>query len=235
MLIIPVLDLRQGKAVQAGCGDRRRYPLLKSIYGDPSDPSTLIANIVGGGNGNQIYVADLTAFLDEHRDPRLYDLLDKSAAEIWLDAAFRCVDDIRKVIAGTCRIRPVLGTETFDFASGWSTAQGTDFISKCLLSLDFKSGEMLCARDDPQHQNPEKLIGAAYERGIRDLIIIDLERVGRSTGPGSDWPFPQWKRLFPELNFYFGGGVRSKSDIERLRAEGIQGVLVGTAFHSGHV
>ena len=75
-------------------------------------------------------------------------------------------------------------------------------------------------------------IRAAKEAGIKDMILLDLARVGAAAGP----PLTLLDSLqphFPDLAFYAGGGARHRADLDALARAGAAGALIATAFHRG--
>ena len=70
--------------------------------------------------------------------------------------------------------------------------------------------------------------------GVRELLVIDLARVGSGSGP-SLGAVAQLASALPGLAIYAGGGVRDDDDLSALESAGAAGALVATALHQGHV
>ena len=68
--------------------------------------------------------------------------------------------------------------------------------------------------------------------GLRELIVLDLARVGSGAGPDVG-AVARIHAAFPDLELLAGGGVRDAGDLRALRAAGAAGALVSTALHGG--
>jgi phosphoribosylformimino-5-aminoimidazole carboxamide ribotide isomerase len=65
------------------------------------------------------------------------------------------------------------------------------------------------------------------------LILLDLARVGRGAGTGTErWVAPA-KSMFPGVEIVAGGGIRNWDDVRRLEDAGADAVLVASALHDG--
>jgi phosphoribosylformimino-5-aminoimidazole carboxamide ribotide isomerase len=79
---------------------------------------------------------------------------------------------------------------------------------------------------------PLDLLDRVARQGVRDVILLDLARVG--TGRGLDLELlAAAARRFPDVRLIAGGGVRGPADLVALQALGVAGVLVATALHRG--
>jgi phosphoribosylformimino-5-aminoimidazole carboxamide ribotide isomerase len=65
------------------------------------------------------------------------------------------------------------------------------------------------------------------------MIVLDLARVGKNDGPGTDALARALIDRFADLGVYIGGGVRDMDDLKRLESLGVAGVLVSSALHNG--
>jgi len=97
------------------------------------------------------------------------------------------------------------------------------------FSLDLRGGIPLAGRE-----TPAELARRAVEAGARAVILLDLARVGEMTG--LDWVTVEAVRASTlGVELVVGGGVRDRSDIDRLADLGCDGALVATALHErGH-
>jgi phosphoribosylformimino-5-aminoimidazole carboxamide ribotide isomerase len=81
--------------------------------------------------------------------------------------------------------------------------------------------------------DPFKIIELLNEYYLDDIIILDLDRVGTSSGVDSQ--FLSKIASISDHNVLLGGGVRNVEDIEVLEEIGIKGALVATALHNGSI
>ncbi|MBV9680621.1 MAG: hypothetical protein JO046_02425, partial [Solirubrobacterales bacterium] len=69
---------------------------------------------------------------------------------------------------------------------------------------------------------------------VRELLVIDLARVGSGSGPPLD-AVAELNAALPEVAIYAGGGVRDTADLRALESAGAAGALVATALHEGRL
>ncbi len=232
MLIVPVLDLRRGRAVHARGGDRAGYAPVRSVLapGRPGDALVLARAYRSTLRAERCYVADLDAIVD--RRPQ-WDLLEKVAdpstgfgGGLLVDAGVRSLAD---AVAARRRLqtRVVVGTETFgglDRLSGLLETVGPDAV---VLSLDLRDGAVVGGATAPL-----EAAGCAVAAGVRSVLVLDLGRVG--SGRGIDLVLPaEIRRRHPDVELMVGGGVRDGRDLARLEAAGCDAVLVASALHAG--
>jgi phosphoribosylformimino-5-aminoimidazole carboxamide ribotide isomerase len=69
---------------------------------------------------------------------------------------------------------------------------------------------------------------------VRELLVIDLARVGSGSGPPLD-AVAELAAALPGVAIYAGGGVRDDADLSALESAGAAGALVATALHEGRL
>ena len=109
--VIPVLDLRGGRAVQAKKGNRSAYLGLKSRLcsgNDPVDAALAFRDVLGL---ESLYVADLDAI--ELEQPNLTSLhrLARLGLDLWVDLGLRRLSQLRD-LPPSDSLRTILATET---------------------------------------------------------------------------------------------------------------------------
>jgi phosphoribosylformimino-5-aminoimidazole carboxamide ribotide isomerase len=124
----------------------------------------------------------------------------------------------------------ILGTETASFDLIEKAA--IRFPGRINVSIDMKNGKVL-AWDRDLEMDPVELVRKLNDHDIRDIIILDLARVG--TGAGIDIDF--LKHISKASSHYVivGGGIKDMDDIKALERIGISGAIVATAVHSGKI
>ena len=75
---------------------------------------------------------------------------------------------------------------------------------------------------------------ADFDAGAREVIVLDLARVGSGEGPDVIL-LGELRSRFPDLELLAGGGVRHAGDLRALADAGAAGALVATALHGGAV
>jgi phosphoribosylformimino-5-aminoimidazole carboxamide ribotide isomerase len=98
------------------------------------------------------------------------------------------------------------------------------------MSIDIKDGNILT--NEPAFNIPPiDLIKMLNGYDINDLVILELSKVGTSSGINTE--FLKQVVDHSNHNILLGGGIRNKDDISHLKDIGLAGVLVATAVHNG--
>ena len=121
-------------------------------------------------------------------------------------------------------VRVVVGTETL--------ADADALMPDAILSVDMRDGRVLSR--DPQLAGGSALDALTRLAGPREVIVLDLARVGTGAGPDVA-TIAAVHAAFPDLELLAGGGVRDADDLRALEDAGAAGALVATALHRGAV
>ena len=218
MRVVPVIDLQNGTAVHAVRGERERY----RPRGEPLVIARWIRDTLGL---DELYVADLDAIEGRGDNHAVIRAL-ASEARVMVDGGISELERARALLElGVERV--IVGTETLVDAGALDR-----LLPEATLSLDLRHGRTLSR--DPQLAGLGALDAVArlQRPGLRDLIVLDLARVGSGAGPDVG-PVARIHAAFPDLELLAGGGVRDAGDLRSLRAAGAAGALVSTALHGG--
>jgi phosphoribosylformimino-5-aminoimidazole carboxamide ribotide isomerase len=234
--VIPVLDLKGGLAVHAVRGERHAYRPVESVLSDSADPVALARAFRERLGSNACYVADLDAITGAGDHGAVVGAIARVGLSVWLDAGVQTSDDAGRAVAqGAARV--IIGTETLKdtrdlraMVEAVRTAGGGQV--DCILSLDHRDGQLLGGAPAVTATGPGDLAAAAWSAGIRAFIVLDLARVGARSGPPVETARP-YRGHLPDAEIVLGGGVRDRQDLRALAGAGYQGVLVGTALHTG--
>ena len=221
--IIPVIDLKGGRAMRAAGGNRADYRPLATPLCPDGDPLTAAQGLLGVSASCALYIADLDAIEGQSPQRQAIRRIAEAFADIqlWVDDGF--VDDgfMAPSDAGEWPLpgmaRPVLGTESL----------GTEIPHidpQTLLSLDFRGDRFL---------GPPGLL-TEPSLWPSDIIVMCLHSVGAPGGPD----FTRLTRIIQAAGsrrVYAAGGVRDLADIEALAAIGVAGALISSALHSGAI
>jgi phosphoribosylformimino-5-aminoimidazole carboxamide ribotide isomerase len=232
MRIIPVIDLKDGLAVHAVKGERQAYQPVKSTLIDTADPLA-VANAYRQQLGlGEAYVADLDAIL--HAKPQLElvaDLAHESGLKLMVDAGVHDPDSVLELLS-TGANKVIIGAET---VRSWQELQDIQaFVpgEKLVFSLDMRAGRILSRCPALSVLSPLDAIQRLHGDGWREIILLDLARVG--TQSGVDRPLiGEARRGFPDLRLLVGGGIRDINDLNNLKNSGVSGVLIATILHLG--
>jgi phosphoribosylformimino-5-aminoimidazole carboxamide ribotide isomerase len=211
MRVVGVIDLKAGAAVHAVRGERERYRPI-------GDPLTLARRF----RLEELYVADLDAISGAGDNDAVIRALAREA-RVMVDAGVSEPEPARALLdLGVDRV--VVGTETL------SDADALDRLPDAVLSVDLHDGRTLSR--DPQLAGLPALDAVERLAGPREVIVLDLARVGTGAGPDVAL-IADIHAAFPDLELLAGGGVRDAADLRALADAGAAGALVATALHRG--
>jgi phosphoribosylformimino-5-aminoimidazole carboxamide ribotide isomerase len=219
--IIFVLDILKGNAVHAIRGERAKYQPVQSKVCSSSNPLEIVSALKPA----EVYIADLDRL--QHFGDN-FELIKKisAKAKTMVDIGAENMDDVRKCAEITNTV--ILGTETASLDLMKTAAE--QFPGRINVSIDIKNGEVL-TKDT--RIEPHELVKLLNDYNIRDIIILELSKVGTSVGTDTDF-----LRSVVELskhNVLLGGGIRDMADINKLKGIGVSGALVATAVHKGMI
>lgn len=224
MQIVPVLDLKGGVVVHARRGQRDSYAPLTSPLLDGCEPVAVARALCTLCRTRTVYVADLDALAGAPIDQTVLAAL-AAVTDPWVDAGATTPDEAAALRrAGVAR--NVVGTE--------SLGPGAEITPPVVLSVDLRDGRLISP--DPELADREPVAAAPLARAlnVRELLVIDLARVGSGSGP----PLAAVADLaaaLPGVAIYAGGGVRDDADLRALESAGAAGALVATALHEGAI
>ena len=233
--VIPVLDLKDGIAVHAVGGIRSHYrPLQSVLHPDPDlvELGRAYRDILGL---RELYLADLDAISGQGPNVALYRDLAELGLNLWIDAGLKDQDDVG----------PLLGEEISSIVAGLETVQGSralnallDLVgpSRLVFSLDLFEGRALRGRHEEWGtDDPLELGLALIALGIRRILVLDLSRVGRRGGTGTEELIAALRKASPAIELSVGGGITGVADLVQARSAGASAVLVGSAFHDATI
>ena len=102
-----------------------------------------------------------------------------------------------------------------------------------IISIDMYKGKILSNIKDIKNQNPINIIRRIESLGIKNIILLDLFRVGQKVGGIP----PTYLEILQNFsgNIYVGGGIKNTKDILDYREQNFSGVLIATALYDGTI
>ncbi len=207
--IIPVIDIKKGKAVRAYKGEREKY----SEIGNALD----IAGKYYANKFSSIYIADLDALMLGFKFGN-FDLIKAIAANnavnLMVDFGIRNQEEynaIKEMIikANAKNINLIVGTETY---------LSDKFYNDAIISIDAFGGEISGSNFDS--------VVRFLKSNANSFITIDLKCIGTSN-PNAGL----CEKVFNAVGrkFIYGGGVRT-DDVHKLE-QYCSSVLIGTEIY----
>ncbi len=231
MIIIPALDLKDGKCVRLLRGEKDR----QTIYSD--DPVEMALNWESEG-AQYLHLIDLDgAFQGEPQNiETIKEIVHKIHIPIELGGGIRDMGCIVKMLSlGLNRI--ILGTAAISDPDLVNRAVERFGPGRIVVGIDARQ-EMVAVKGWEELSETSALELALRMRrtGIERIIYTDISRDGTMIGPNTE----ATKRLAQKsgLKVILSGGICCGEDIIRvaqLERFGIEGVIVGKALYEGEV
>jgi len=229
MKVIPVIDVLNDVAVHGIRGERERYQPLKSTLCKSADPLDIALTFESLGFSS-LYLADLDAILGKSANFNIYrQIMTQTRLDLMVDAGI--ADITRAEVLATEVSKIVIGSETLnslDFLGQAVKAFGED---KVVVGIDLKKGKVLSVSEAIASMDAVSFAQKLARIGIRQIIILDLDRVGTEHGIN----LTVLKKILEKtgVEVLVGGGIRSIQELEELRKLGVSGALVATILHNG--
>jgi HisA/HisF family protein len=231
MRIVPVLDLKGGVVVHARRGQRAGYAPLHSPLVEGCEPVEVARALCAACRTGTVYVADLDALAGAPVAEAMLAGL-AQVAEAWVDAG-ATTPARAAALARAGAARNVLGTESLG-PTVPAKCRLPDSAPPLALSVDLREGRLISPDPELAGRDPAAAAALARTLGVRELLVIDLARVGSGSGPPLR-PVSELAAALPEVAIYAGGGVRHDADLRALESAGAVGALVATALHEGRI
>jgi len=219
--------------VHGAGGIRSRYePVTSAITPSLGDALALAQAYVTVLGASEMYVADLDAIEGGAVQHGMHVRLSR-VTRCWIDAGVRSAEAAFALIdAGAERVVVALETMPgFELLQAIVQHLGTERVA---FSLDLRDGTPLTSVGSLRAMTPRELAKRAVDAGAETVIVLDLARVGSSSG-GDEAMIHEMRAALPGVDLIAGGGVRDQSDLDRLAAAGANGALVATAVHRGAI
>jgi len=229
MLLIPAIDLRNGRCVRLFQGDfnaETRYEL---------EPLELLERYRAFG-ASWLHVVDLDGAKNGVLANRatIVSIAAQRALRIQVGGGLRSIQAIDDLLANGVE-RVVIGSAAIERpleVAGWIQRVGSEHIC---LALDVK----LDAGGEPRvrtHGWTESTAVSLWQAiepflavGLKHVLCTDIERDGALTGPNIDL-YARALERFPQLAWQASGGVRDAADLAALDRIGVAAAVSGKAL-----
>lgn len=228
MRCIFVLDILNGAVVHALRGERRSYrPITEfSRLVSTSEPLGLLGELCP----QEVYVADLNLITGKGDNLKAIGEI-SGMAKTMADIGISRLTDLDRLPP---KVTAVLGTETaslslIEEAAAELIRRG----GRAVVSIDMKKGRLLSSDPGLVGLEPIALLKSLNRLDLEAVILLDLERVGASTG--LDTVFLKAASEASRHPLILGGGIGGEEDLKALKDMGFAGALVATAVHNGRI
>ncbi len=224
MIILPAIDLVQGKAVRLFKGDYNRM----TVYDDQPER---VAKFFRDCGAEWIHIVDLEG-AKSGLTPNI-DTVKEIVASCGLKAevggGIRSMETVQKYVdAGVSRI--VLGTAAVNDQDFLKEAVRT-YGGLIAVGVDIKESYVtIKGWTEKSSRTASEFCKSMQDIGVKTIICTDISRDGAMKGTNLDL----YRKLSKELavDLVASGGVSSMEDVRALKASGIYGAIIGKALYT---
>jgi phosphoribosylformimino-5-aminoimidazole carboxamide ribotide isomerase len=226
MILLPAIDILDGKAVRLARGD---FDAKTEYDADPLEAARRwVAN---GARGLHIVDLDGARSGSPQNLEHVERIAQGVAVPVQVGGGLRTADSVRTAI-GVGAARVVLGTAAYsdvDFIDAVIAEHG----ERVVVSVDVRAGRLASSGWTEQTEIPaECVIERLGSRGVRRFVYSNIERDGMLEGP--DLGEVQRVAQTVRGTFIYSGGVSKLDDLQALvalRQVNLAGVIVGKALY----
>ena len=227
MLVLPAVDIKNGKCVQLVQGQ----PGSEMV--EIENPEKVALHWENEGAKN-IHVIDLDGTIDGKTSLEIIKkILKEVSVPIQLGGGIRSLDyarelldlDIERLIIGTMGIE---NPQTIEELSG---EYGSDRI---MISLDSKDNKVVIKGwQEKVDKSPVELSNEFKEHGAGSILFTNVDVEGLLGGFYTD-PVIELKKSV-DLPVVYSGGITTIDDIKKLNESGVEGVVIGSALYTNKI
>ena len=228
MILLPAVDIRDGRAVRLRQGDFAD----ETVYAD--DPLEAARSFVEAG-ARFLHVVDLDGAREGEpvNLPHVERIAGELDVPVELGGGLRSIASIRRALAaGAARV--VLGTAAFTDPDLLDEALSA-FTSRVLVGVDVRGGQVSVAAWTRETQaRGEDAIRRLQQQGATRFVYTNVDRDGMLEGPDLE----EVRRVAEAVRgrFLYSGGIGSLEELvalRELRLVNLAGVISGKALYEG--
>lgn len=229
MLVIPAIDIFEGKCVRLRQGDYAQ----QTVYSD--DPRDVAQKFVDAGLG-ELHVVDLEGARDRKITnwKALESILSLPGVSAEVGGGVRTSQDIQKLLQLGAK-RVVLGSvaaKSPALIGYWAEQFGRDVMT---VGVDVRNNSVAVSGWlEDSKLSPVAFILEMTKHGVKRFVCTDINSDGILHGPNLSF-YRQLKGAFREVEIVASGGVSSLEDIRSLGKSGASAVIVGKALYEGRI
>jgi phosphoribosylformimino-5-aminoimidazole carboxamide ribotide isomerase len=228
MLIIPAIDLKDGRCVRLFQGDMDR----ETVYFE--DPVAAAKHWVGEG-ATFLHIVDLNGAVEGRpvHTKEVAAICAVAGLSVELGGGLRSVEAVQAALGlGVSRV--VIGTAAYDNALLLQTLC-KKFPGKIVAGIDARQGKVAVKGwKETTAMEAVELAQRCEQDGAVRIIYTDISRDGTRDGVNVDETVKIARAV--KIPVIASGGVATLDDIRKLlplEKEGVEGVVVGKALYSG--
>ena len=227
MIILPAIDIYEGKAVRLFKGDYTKM----TVYSE--NPEEIGADFARCG-AEWVHIVDLEG-ARSGETPNLSvisGIIDSCGLKAEVGGGIRSMAVIEEYLnAGVSRV--VLGTAAVNDPQLLDEAVKL-FGEKIAAGVDIKNGYVaIKGWTEKSSVKAMDFCKDLQERGVSTIVCTDISRDGAMKGANIELYRKMRSKL--DLNIVASGGVSSEEDVKALREAGLYGAIIGKAYYTGAV
>ena len=226
MLIIPAIDIKQGKCVRLQQGNMA----LETKYSD--NPAKMAVKWEALG-AKLIHIVDLDGAFEKQivNHATIKDIVKKIDTPVQVGGGIRTKDTVKMYFdLGVSKV--IIGSVAL-YDPDFVIEICEQYPGKIIVGIDAKD-EMVAVEGWSEISNVSAIeLAKKYEsKGVAAIIFTDISRDGMQTGPNIEATYNLAKAI--DIPVIASGGVASIDDIkELLKYKDISGVITGRALYEG--
>jgi phosphoribosylformimino-5-aminoimidazole carboxamide ribotide isomerase len=225
-VVLPAIDVLEGRCVRLAGGDRNRVTIEG---GDPADAATRFA----AEGAPFLHLVDLDGAFSGTPTPGLVERVVAAAGKtpVQVGGGYRTLDGVDRALAsGATRVMVGTAALSPDFVR--EAARRLD--DRLVIAVDVRNGLVVAdGWTTTSAVSAPALARACAEAGVRRLLVTSATRDGSLAGP--DFALLESVIGASELPVLAAGGIGSLDDLGRLHDIGCEGAVLGSALWSGRI
>ena len=221
---IPVIDLKEHRAVSGKSGMRDTYTPLRTVFAPSSDPVEIAQGLKLNG-ADEMYIADLD--LIESAGHNITDVkMANTILPVMFDGGVKNLEGFEFFL--DCAYKIIVPTETLESVDEIRKIFGKYPKERIVVSVDVKNNELLAKHMDLNLSEFKEIL---KELDPNEIILLDITGVGTEKGYNR-YLLDEFSDMKDKL--IIAGGL-NKDSLAELESLGIKKVLIGTSLHSGEI
>lgn len=224
MLIIPAIDLLDGKAVHLHKGD---FSNAKVYSNHPLDQ----ARICDEAGFEWVHIVDLAGAKDGKINTIgiLEEIKEKTKLKVQFGGGIRSTADIIKLFSiGIEKL--MIGSLPFVNKPEFENVLKEFPLDKIIIAADTKRGEVVeQGWKENSSLEVSRYINDCREYGLKNFLITDIDKDGMLEGPNLRL-YKGLREIYKDIFLYASGGIHSMRDIEYLDEINCDAVIIGKAI-----
>ncbi|MFQ5381716.1 MAG: 1-(5-phosphoribosyl)-5-[(5-phosphoribosylamino)methylideneamino]imidazole-4-carboxamide isomerase [Dehalococcoidia bacterium] len=224
-LLIPAIDLREGRCVRLFQGD---YEKETRYAGEPVE----VAQRWAAAGAPMIHVVDLDGARTGKpaNEETIFDICHAVSIPVEVSGGLRTIAALERAIdGGAARVQ--MGSVAVDNPE--LVAKAVDaFPERVVVAIDARNGQVMTKGwREATGRAASEFANSMVELGVRRLMFTDISRDGALIGPN----VPAYAALVESVDVpvVASGGVTSPTHIQDLARAGCEGAVVGKALYEG--